>query len=198
MEIDWHNVFEKQGKLEPSDESFKKHSEFIRQNDLYSKYLKRKARILDVGIGPGLSAIPLAQFGYTVSGIDNDKRILEHTKKNIKRFGVKIKLAYGDAFNLSKAFAKDSFDCCIHDGLMEHFSDKDIPAFVKEQLKIAPLVICSVPLEGKKDFKVDIYRNMKTEEGWRELLRDFNVVETRKVESQRFKQQLFLVIKRKI
>ena len=70
---------------------------------------------------------------------------------------------------LKELFEEDTFDCCIHEGLMEHFPDDEIQEFVKQQLLVAPLIVCSVPvLEDKnQEIKNDgIYRNMKTHKQW--------------------------------
>ncbi|MBN1156322.1 class I SAM-dependent methyltransferase [Candidatus Woesearchaeota archaeon] len=210
MEIDWYKAFLSWGGLEFSEKDFNVYFDNVKNNDLYKKYLKKGARVLDVGIGPGCSAIPLSLLGYSVTGIDNDKRVIDGTRKNINRFGKNIKLIHGDAFKLSKFFRKDSFDCCIHDGLMEHFPDERIIEFLQQQIYVAPLVICSIPIMTRRNkehfvakgdvFRDGIYRNLKTMDEWKKFLKEFSIVETKKRRASekigRF-DELFLVIKSK-
>ena len=159
----------------------------------YQKYLKKGAKILDLGCGFGCMAIPLSTLGYKVIGIDKDKQVVEAAQKNAENFGKDIKIIEGDIFELDEIFDKDSFDVCISGGVLEHFKKGEIRKLVELQLKLAPVVIASMPVKTERTMKAygfteetalnhvtldGIYRNFWSETEWvNEVLDGFNVVE---------------------
>jgi SAM-dependent methyltransferase len=59
--------------------------------------LPADARLLDVGCGPGRHAIPLAQAGLSVTGVDVSKRFLEIAAENARAAGVSASFFEVDA-----------------------------------------------------------------------------------------------------
>jgi 2-polyprenyl-3-methyl-5-hydroxy-6-metoxy-1,4-benzoquinol methylase len=55
------------------------------------KTIPEKARILDLGCGPGLYAAILARHGYTVTGVDVSRISIEHAEKTAREKGLPIK-----------------------------------------------------------------------------------------------------------
>lgn len=65
--------------------------------------------VLELGVGSGRAAIPLAQAGYEVTGIDNSASMLEQARRRIELEGVgsgSLELIEGDmtAFKLDRQF----------------------------------------------------------------------------------------------
>jgi len=188
--VNWFEAFKKGMNVYFTKKDFKKYKSMIKKElKLYKKYLKPGAKILDIGCGLGCTAVPLSTYGYKVTGIDNDKKVIEAAKKNAKKFGKNIKIIYGDIFNIDKLFNKDSFDACISGGVLEHFPKNKIRNIVNKQLYLAPIVIASMPIateDVKKEYKDykkkickdGIYRNLWKPDYWiKNILNGYNILE---------------------
>ena len=68
------------------------------------------ARILDVGCGPGRHAIPLAQAGFAVTGVDVSRRFLDLAAKAAREAGVGAAFFHVDARQMP---FDDEFDAVI-------------------------------------------------------------------------------------
>ena len=174
-------------------EDFNNYRDFVLEElKHYRRYLKPGARVLDLGCGLGCTAVPLSSLGYRVVGIDNDLKVVEAAKQNAKNFGKDIEIIKGDIFELDKIFGKDSFDACISGGVLEHFKKNEIRKLVELQLKVAPLVIASMPVKTERTMKHygitektalnnisdGIYRNFWSEDEWvNDVLKGFNIAE---------------------
>jgi 2-polyprenyl-3-methyl-5-hydroxy-6-metoxy-1,4-benzoquinol methylase len=62
--------------------------------------------ILDIACGTGLYALPMAELGFEVTGIDLAKPMLEHARKKVKTRNLKVEFVDADArdFRLEKQF----------------------------------------------------------------------------------------------
>lgn len=170
---------------------------------IHRKYLKKGARILDCGCGLGCNAIPLSLFGYTIVGIDTDNKVLKCARINAKQFGKNVKILHVDIHDIDKRFKQDSFDACIHGGTIEHFPRKEMISLLRKQLKVAPIIIGSVPVfkrNSRRKWDRGVYMNRWTAKYWLKVLKPFNIVEHRIGEAAKviggFDELLF-VIKRK-
>ncbi|UCD92124.1 MAG: class I SAM-dependent methyltransferase [Methanobacteriota archaeon] len=215
MEETWFDKFAKVHNVVFTEEDFRVYSEMVKEGlPTYRKYLKEGARILDAGCGMGCTSVPLSREGYDIVGIDNDPRVIEASKQNGQNFGGKIEFRVMDVFDIDREFGKDSFDACIHGGVLEHLSKAQIRELVDKQLYVAPLIICSVVVrtertlehyqikkEGGKEICIDgIERNLWTKEQWLvDILNGYNIVESEVTRSHpkigNF-DELLLVIKR--
>lgn len=77
--------------------------------DLYEAFAKRcGSPILEIGVGTGRVAVPLAQAGYEVTGVDRSKRMLDLAREKARTAGVadRIQLVQADArhLNLERQF----------------------------------------------------------------------------------------------
>jgi methyltransferase family protein len=70
--------------------------------DIISDILEGKTEILELCIGTGNIAIPLAKKGFKITGIDNDKEMLELLK--VKTTVLTLIEAPADNFNINKKF----------------------------------------------------------------------------------------------
>jgi SAM-dependent methyltransferase len=191
-ELSWFESF-KQG-MNPvfTEKDFKRYDAGVKNElQIFKKYLKKDARILDTGCGLGCEAVPLSKYGYDVVGIDNDKKVVEAARKNGKTFGGKIDIVYGNIFEIDKIFGKDSFDACTSGGVLEHFPRNQIRDIIDKSLYIAPLVIASMPISLKEDVKSEykdfarrickdgIYRNLWTADHWiKNIFKGYNIIES--------------------
>jgi len=173
------------------------HKEFLSQIVSF-----KPKRVLEVGSGSALMSIFLSYLGMNVTAVDNDKKLLASQKEIITLYNAKIKLKYADAFNLP--FKKNEFDIIFHQGLFEHFSDDKIIELLDEQLRVAPIMVFSVPNKfyPKKDFGNE---RLLSKNEWDKILKNYNVIFSRnyskkifpKIHLPRAETQYMAVIKRK-
>ena len=188
----WYNEFKKNMNPIFTQEDFNKYKELLKQDlPIYKKYLKKGNKILDIGCGLGVTSVPLSTFGYKITGIDHDKKVIEAAAENGKKFGKEILFQLLDIFNMDKEYGKDSFDVCISGGVLEHFSRDEIRDIIDKQLHLAPLVIASFPIRTSRTLKHygvkeihgkevccdKIHRNLWTEHQWKEDILQFYEVE---------------------
>jgi SAM-dependent methyltransferase len=64
-------------------------------------------RVLDLCCGPGRHAIPLAQRGFAVTGVDSSAYLLEHARENARAAGVTPELVCADMRSFSRSNAFD-------------------------------------------------------------------------------------------
>jgi ubiquinone/menaquinone biosynthesis C-methylase UbiE len=113
--------------------------------EIFEEIINTKPKtILEVGSGTGVMSIFLSHLGYKVTSIDNNKKVLDHAKKNSKKFNGAVKFELGDAFKLK--YKEDSFDIIYSQGFFEHFPDLEIKKLLDEQLRVAKkAVIITIP-----------------------------------------------------
>jgi len=81
--------------------------------DLFIEVMGRdKLKVLDVGTGPGIISLLLAELGHSVTGVDFSSEMLANAKNNAAAFGLSVRFEKGDAENLP--FAPDSFDAVVN------------------------------------------------------------------------------------
>lgn len=188
----WVKRFKLSRNLIFTENDFKKYSVQVKEEfNFFKKYLKRESKVLECGCGLGCTAVPLSHY-YDVTCIDIDKEVLKYAKINGKNFGKNMKFKLMDVSYVDKKFKKNSFDACTHGGFIEHFPERKIKILLKKQLKVAPLIIFSMPIRTRHNLRAyktrkvknkeihedQIYRNLWTKKYWlNNILRDFNVVE---------------------
>ena len=112
--------------------------------DLIKKYSPNN-KIIEAGSGTGILSTYLASIGFDSLAIDIDKDILNLSKKIAKKYGAKNKPAFKIDSILSLEYKKNEFDVSFSNGVLEHFSDKEIIQTLKKQMKIAKIVIVGIP-----------------------------------------------------
>lgn len=129
-------------------------------------------KVLEVGAGTGTMSIFLSQLGGTVTTLDNDPKIIEQARLVSGQFGGRNDIVVGDAFHLP--FPNDSFDLIFHQGLLEHFSNERICELIIEHLRVAPIVLISVPnnFYPRKDFGDE---RLMSKKQWEQILAPFKV-----------------------
>ena len=62
--------------------------------EVMSTHLKPGSRVLELGVGTGLVALPLTELGHTVLGIDLSPKMIEHARD---RIGARLAVADASA-----------------------------------------------------------------------------------------------------
>lgn len=70
-----------------------------------------KLKVLDVGTGPGIVALMLAELGHDVTAVDFSEEMLAAARKNARACNLDVKFKKGDAEKLP--FARESFDAVV-------------------------------------------------------------------------------------
>lgn len=99
--------------------------------------------ILEVGTGSGAQAIALSYLSPLVVSIDNDWSVLERAHHENQRFHGRVLLVCADARHMP--FGDAAFGVCILQGFYEHLTDEELRLMAKEQLRVSPNVLSSVP-----------------------------------------------------
>ncbi len=90
--------------------------------ELTRKYLKPEDRLLDLGIGTGLSAIPFVEAGVSVSGVDGSGKMLEQCESK----GVTVELKQHDIRSAPIPFENRNFDHVIACGVFHLVGKMDV------------------------------------------------------------------------
>ena len=107
------------------------------------RYCPPPARILDVGCGPGFSALYLQSAGYDVTGVDSEQKLVQAARTLANRLEIPAKFEDADAFDLSTINAR--FDLAYSCGVLEHF-DRDVTiGLLREQAVYAEMVLIQIP-----------------------------------------------------
>ena len=160
-------------------------ADLLRFTHPYPRYfdyiLNSKAKtILEVGIGSGMQTILLSLLGFEITGIDNDEEILKRAEKYNREWKGKAKFLKMDAFDLK--FPSKSFDLVISEGLLEHFTDKEVGQLLKEQLRVGKEVVISLPSIGYPNPDFGNERLMKKEKWLGIIKRELPAVRVLKAE----------------
>lgn len=125
--IDYYNSFAKK-----YDSLSKKH-EWNSPEVLFGlifESVKKREKLLDLGIGTGLSAIPFKQIGLKIYGVDGSKKMLKICKT--KRIAEELKEF--DLSNTPFPYEGEDFDHIIANGLLYFF--KNLEHFFSEAKRI--------------------------------------------------------------
>lgn len=104
--------------------------------------IKPPATILEIGCGSGLTSILLASIGYRITAIDANSELVQRLQPFMTAFP-NLSVHEMDMFQL--AFGDKSFDLIFSQGVLEHYSDKDILHSLIEQGRVARIIAIDVP-----------------------------------------------------
>ena len=144
--MSWYEVYlkniEKKGTLENYvDDKIKNKKVLI---NLIKKYSKNN-KLIESGSGTGVLSTYMASLGYDVTGIDIDKDILKLSKKIAKNYNSKNKPNFQIKSIFELDYKKNNFDVSFSNGVLEHFTNEQIINTLKQQMKIAKIVIFGIP-----------------------------------------------------
>jgi SAM-dependent methyltransferase len=107
------------------------------------QYQPPPARVLSIGCGPAMYDILLAAYGYSITSVDSDPKVLAMVDQSMHRFGVELELRQADAFDLKEFH--DRYDIAISGGLVEHWHGTKTVELIAEHARCAPRVQIEVP-----------------------------------------------------
>jgi 2-polyprenyl-3-methyl-5-hydroxy-6-metoxy-1,4-benzoquinol methylase len=96
------------------------------EQTLLDKLPLKKGRLLLLGVGGGREAIPLAQKGFEVTGVDFVSAMVERAKKNAAQHGMKI------------------------EGLVQEISKIDVPSASYDVVWLSAAMYSCVPTRGRR------------------------------------------------
>lgn len=138
---------------------------------LIRKYSPNK-KIIEAGSGTGILSTYLASLGFDCLAIDIDKEILELSKKIAKEYNATSKPTFKIDSIFKLKYNKDEFDVSFSNGVLEHFSDKEIINTLQIQMKIAKTVIVGIPTKYFDDNEAQYGDERFLDiEYWRELIK---------------------------
>ncbi len=106
----------------------------------------RGKRILEVGAGTGRDSFGMVEHGASVFMLDYSTNSLNIIKNFAAEEKVEVNPVGGNAFSLP--FPDGSFDLVFHQGLLEHFREKEANNLLKENIRILKsggLLLVDVP-----------------------------------------------------
>jgi 2-polyprenyl-3-methyl-5-hydroxy-6-metoxy-1,4-benzoquinol methylase len=107
--------------------------------------LQKGSKILEIGTGTGAIGILLSKNDFNVVAIDNNVEMFNIASKFINTHSKNCRVLLMDAKDTLREFGKDSFDCVILHGILQHYSNLEIIRLIDTQLSVAPIVIFTVP-----------------------------------------------------
>ncbi|MFL0798267.1 MAG: class I SAM-dependent methyltransferase [Cellvibrionaceae bacterium] len=142
------------------------------------KYTPENGKLLEIAGGSGYTSVVVQDVvrvkNAKVTYTDLEKSL---TKRVEETFGKISGLSYQaeDASKLS--FADDSYDVVFHQGFLEHFDDEDIVEFLKEQARVAKVIVFDVP-NGRRWDKTQEFGNERflSHEEWMNIAKQAGLV----------------------
>lgn len=112
--------------------------------NLIKKYALNK-KIIEAGSGTGVLSTFMASLGYKTLGIDIDEQILKLSQEIAEKYNSKEKPKFVKKSIFLLDYNKNEFDVSFSNGVLEHFSDKEIIKSLDQQMVIANIVIVGIP-----------------------------------------------------
>ncbi len=107
------------------------------------RYAPAGGRILEIGCGSGILPSLLAHFGYRVTAVDNDERIVGLAREMTDYFRSSVAVELGDAQDLGHWHGR--YDLVYSLGVVEHFEPEITARLLADQARCAPVVVAAVP-----------------------------------------------------
>lgn len=146
MKKTWYEIYIKEIEEKKSISNYINDKIKTKKNliELIKKYAPNK-KIIEAGSGTGVLSTYLASIGFDSLAIDIDKDILKLSKNIAQQYKSKNKPKFKLDSILDLNYHKEEFDVSFSNGVLEHFTDKEIITTLKKQMKIAKIVIVGIP-----------------------------------------------------
>jgi len=127
----YYNGYDEQGRLESNHGRV----EFLTTMRYVERYLKRDAKVIEIGAGTGRYSRTIADMGHEVEAVELVKYNIDIFKENLKE-SQKINITQGNALDLS-SFADEAFDITLLLGPMYHlYTENDKKKAISEALRV--------------------------------------------------------------
>lgn len=175
--MSWYEVYlkdiEKKGTLENYVMDKIKNKRIL--INLIEKYSSNK-KIIETGCGTGILSTYLSSLDYNCTGIDIDEQILKLAQEIAKTYNAKVKPKFVKK-SIFELEGNDKFDVAFSNGVLEHFNDTEIIITLKQQIKIANVVIFGIPTQYfNKDEAMYGDERYLPYSHWRKLIKQSNGV----------------------
>lgn len=144
--------------------------------NLVKKYANKN--IIECGSGTSVVSIYLASLGYDVTAVDIDNAVIRLSRELAKDYydtldNCKPKINFEKKSIFELEYEKDSFDVAFSNGVLEHFTDKEIIQIIKQQLYVSKITIVGIPTKyfESKEAKYGNERVLELSY-WRKLIRN--------------------------
>ena len=174
--MSWYEVYlkdiEKKGSLENYvDDKILNKKVLI---NLIKKYAKGN-KLLEAGSGTGVLSTYLSSIGYDVTGIDIDSQIIALSNEISNNYNSVKKPTFVNKSIFELDYKENFYDISYSNGVLEHFTDVQIIDTLKQQLKVAKIVIFGIPTKyfnqedamygNERYMDYDFWRNLILESG---------------------------------
>jgi len=124
-------------------------------------------KLLEPGIGTGRIAIPLAERGYQVVGVDISEEMMELLEKRLSRLGQPVQVSFWKADVLDLPFRTDSFDIVIAVHLFYFIREwkKAVDEILRVLKEGSPLVLMHTGTGSELPFLNERYKELCSELG---------------------------------
>jgi 2-polyprenyl-3-methyl-5-hydroxy-6-metoxy-1,4-benzoquinol methylase len=129
----------------------------------------REKPILELGSGSGATARILADMGYTVIATDIDNEVVKGLQANSCNQEDRLRVEWLDMLDIK--YKANSIGVIIHQGLLEHFSNKMILKTLSEQARTADWVVFDVPNDRDNEQHYGDERFLSYSQ-WKELIEE--------------------------
>lgn len=126
---------------------------------------------LEAGCGTAIHSCILSYIGIRCIALDNSKKIVENARQTIRHFkGKHIDFILADIRSLP--FRNKAFSLCFSQGVLEHFSDKEIKSIIREQNRVSQRIIASVPSNNWAAVLHPVLTRFLSPEGWAKIVNE--------------------------
>ncbi|MBB1125729.1 class I SAM-dependent methyltransferase [Thiospirillum jenense] len=128
-------------------------------------------KLLEIACGSGITSVLLNDLGFNVHATDINRIFIQNLKEKYAGFE-RISFELLDVFNLDQFVDKGAFDCVIHQGFLEHFSDEDIQKILRKCSEVSKFSVIDLPNDKRKN-KLQEYGDERfiSVERWCQLFR---------------------------
>lgn len=191
---EWRTLYERQiSKFDNIDKyilkNLKKKKVYLNAIEKYSKNKK----IIECGCGTGKISTYFQNKGYSVTAVDIDENILKLAENIVERSSFKETPKFEVMSIMNLKYKNKTFDVAFSNGVLEHFTDNEIIKILKEEIRIADVVVFGVPSKyfNDNEFMHGDERYL-TKEEWRTLIKKANgkILEEDAFHSQSLKKRI--------
>ena len=174
--LSWYEVFLKDIKKKGNLENYVNDKILNKKTliNLIKKYAKGN-KLLEAGSGTGVLSTYLSSIGYDVTGIDIDSKIIDLSNKIANNYNSMKKPTFINKSIFELDYNENFYDISYSNGVLEHFTDEQIIDALKQQLKVAKIVIFGIPTKyfnqeeamygDERYMDYDCWRNLILEAG---------------------------------